>query len=76
MCVSPFIPSIAPSLADWRVETKQKGQHVIVLTDAILAQKEKQKERQRAKGGYRKLNPENLQWKPPVFSAASRTWNW
>lgn len=57
-------------------KVKQKGQHVIVLTDAILAQKERQKERQRVKGGYRILNPENLQWKPPVFSAASRTWNW
>jgi histone acetyltransferase HTATIP len=54
---------------------KQKGQHVIVLTDAILTQKERQKERQKVKG-YRKLEPENLQWKPPVFSAVSRTWNW
>ena len=76
MCASPILPAFGLGLTDWRVETKQKGQHVIVLTDAILAQKEKQKERQRAKGGYRKLNPENLQWKPPVFSAASRTWNW
>ncbi|KAA8901385.1 acyl-CoA N-acyltransferase [Sphaerosporella brunnea] len=52
-----------------------KGQHVIVLTDAILAQKERQRERQKVKG-YRKLEPDNLQWKPPVFSAVSRTWNW
>ncbi|KAI5855784.1 acyl-CoA N-acyltransferase [Tricharina praecox] len=52
-----------------------KGQHVIVLTDAILSQKERQKERQKVKG-YRTLDPNNLQWKPPVFSAASRTWNW
>ncbi|KAL7270597.1 Histone acetyltransferase [Rhizina undulata] len=52
-----------------------KGQHVICLTDAILAQKEKQREKQKLKG-KRTLDPELLQWKPPVFSAASRTWNW
>lgn len=53
----------------------QKGQHVIVLTDAILTQKEKQREKMKNKN-YRVLEPEKLQWKPPVFSAASRTWNW
>ncbi|KAI5785593.1 acyl-CoA N-acyltransferase [Peziza echinospora] len=52
-----------------------KGQHVICLTDAILAQKEKQRERQRLKG-KRVLAPERLVWKPPVFTASSRTWNW
>jgi len=52
-----------------------KGQHVVVLTDAILTQKELQRERLKIKG-HRVLNSENLQWKPPVFSAASRTWNW
>ncbi|KAI5799953.1 acyl-CoA N-acyltransferase [Geopyxis carbonaria] len=52
-----------------------KGQHVIVLTDAVLATKERQIERSKVKG-YRRLNPDNLQWKPPVFSASSRTWNW
>ncbi|RPA81641.1 hypothetical protein BJ508DRAFT_369776 [Ascobolus immersus RN42] len=52
-----------------------KGQHVICLTDAILAQKEKLKERQRIKG-KRVLDPSCLQWKPPVFTAATRTWNW
>ncbi|RPB14354.1 histone acetyltransferase mst1 [Morchella conica CCBAS932] len=52
-----------------------KGQHVICLTDAILAQKEKQREKQKIKG-KRTLDPELLQWKPPVFNAANRTWNW
>lgn len=53
----------------------QKGQHVICLTDAILAQKEKQREKQKIKG-KRVLDSELLQWKPPVFNAANRTWNW
>lgn len=53
----------------------KKGQHVICLTDAILAQKEKQREKQKIKG-KRVLDSELLQWKPPVFNAANRTWNW
>ncbi|KAL9585749.1 MAG: hypothetical protein Q9212_001331 [Teloschistes hypoglaucus] len=52
-----------------------KGNHVIVLTDAVLQQKEKQKEKERIKG-KRKIDPERLIWKPPVFTAGSRTWNW
>ncbi|KAI9789984.1 MAG: Histone acetyltransferase [Peltula sp. TS41687] len=53
-----------------------KGQHVIVLTNAILEQKNKMREKEKLKGGRRRIDPERLQWKPPVFSAASRTWNW
>lgn len=49
-----------------------KGQHVICLTDAVIAQKEKQKEKQRVKG-KRCIFPEKLIWKPPVFTGA---WNW
>ncbi|KAG0640791.1 acyl-CoA N-acyltransferase [Tuber brumale] len=52
-----------------------KGQHVICLTDAILSQKQKQVEKQKIKG-KRTLDPELIQWKPPVFTAANRTWNW
>ena len=49
--------------------------HVIVLTDAVVAQREKQREKERMKG-KRALEPERLQWKPPVFTASARTWNW
>ncbi|KAF2083275.1 hypothetical protein K490DRAFT_52099 [Saccharata proteae CBS 121410] len=52
-----------------------KNQHVIVLTDAVIQQREKQKEKEKAKG-KRSIDPERLQWKPPVFTASSRTWNW
>ncbi|KAI4138651.1 MAG: hypothetical protein L6R39_006675, partial [Caloplaca ligustica] len=53
----------------------QKGNHVIVLTDAVLQQKAKQREKEKIKG-KRKIDPERLIWKPPVFTAGSRTWNW
>ncbi|KAL2356802.1 histone acetyltransferase ESA1 [Cryomyces antarcticus] len=52
-----------------------KNQHVIVLTDAIIEQRERQKEKEKLKG-KRVIDPEKLVWKPPVFSASSRTWNW
>lgn len=49
--------------------------HVIVLTDAVIQQRERQKQKEKVKG-KRSIDPERLIWKPPVFSAASRTWNW
>ena len=54
-----------------------KGGHVIVLMDAIVEQQEKMRQREREKGrGRRRIEPERLMWKPPVFTASSRTWNW
>ena len=54
-----------------------KGNHVIVLTDALVGQYEKMKEKERVSGkGRRKIDSERLSWKPPVFNASSRTWNW
>ncbi|QDS73286.1 hypothetical protein FKW77_005124 [Venturia effusa] len=53
----------------------QKNQHFIVLTDAVVAQYEKQKQKDKLKG-KRTINPDLLIWKPPVFTASSRTWNW
>jgi histone acetyltransferase HTATIP len=52
-----------------------KNQHVIVLTDAVLQQREKQKEKEKLKG-KRNIDPQKLQWKPPIFTSATRTWNW
>ena len=49
--------------------------HVIVLTDAVVAQRERRKEKERVKGKH-SIDPSRLQWKPPTFSAAARTWNW
>lgn len=53
----------------------QKNQHVIVLTDAVIQQRERQKEKEKIKGKHH-LEPDKLIWKPPVFTASSRTWNW
>ncbi|EEP75886.1 histone acetyltransferase ESA1 [Uncinocarpus reesii 1704] len=52
-----------------------KGNWVIVLTDAIVEQHNKRLAKEQAKG-VRKIDASRLQWKPPVFTALSRTWNW
>ncbi|EDN03111.1 histone acetyltransferase ESA1 [Histoplasma capsulatum] len=52
-----------------------KGNWVIVLTDAVVEQHKIRLEKEKIKG-TRKIDPARLQWKPPVFTASSRTWNW
>lgn len=74
------IPSLIPQkpkkhTSNQSQRHKQKGNHVIVLTDAVLHQQRKQREKEKIKG-KRRVDPERLVWKPPVFSAGSRTWNW
>lgn len=53
----------------------QKGNWIIVLPDAIVEQHNKRLEKEKIKG-IKKIDPARLQWKPPVFTASSRTWNW
>jgi histone acetyltransferase HTATIP len=52
-----------------------KGQWIIIFSDALLEQREKQLEKERKKGS-RRVDPARIMWKPPVFTAGSRTWNW
>lgn len=53
----------------------QKGNWIVVLTDDIIEQHEKRLQREKLYGS-RRIDSSRLQWKPPVFSAFSRTWNW
>ena len=53
----------------------QKGQWIIVMTDKLVEMREKMVEKEKVKG-KRRIDPERLNWKPPVFTAASRTWTW
>ncbi|KAK9472994.1 acyl-CoA N-acyltransferase [Dipodascopsis tothii] len=48
-----------------------KGQHIICLTDGILQHRDKMMKRRR-----RVLQPERLQWKPPVFTPAQLRFAW
>lgn len=53
-----------------------KGAWIIVMRDELLEWQEKKREKEKAKGGRKAIDASKLIWKPPVFSAASRTWNW
>lgn len=53
-----------------------KGAWIIVVREELLEQQEKRREKEKAKGGGRRIDPSKLVWKPPVFTASSRTWNW
>lgn len=52
-----------------------KNQHVIVLTDVVIAQRNRQREKEKIKGKHH-IDPSRLQWKAPTFNASNRTWNW
>jgi histone acetyltransferase HTATIP len=48
-----------------------RTQHKIVLYDKLVEQHEKQRAKKK-----RVIDPSRIQWTPPVFTAASKTWAW
>ncbi|KAJ9604411.1 Histone acetyltransferase [Cladophialophora chaetospira] len=52
-----------------------KGAWIIVVRDELLEWQEQRRQKEKVKGA-RKIDPSRLNWKPPVFTASSRTWNW
>ncbi|KAJ9639127.1 uncharacterized protein PV06_07321 [Exophiala oligosperma] len=52
-----------------------KGAWIIVVRDELLEWQEKKREKEKLKGA-RGIDASRLNWKPPVFTASSRTWNW
>lgn len=54
-----------------KMQVYHKGEHKIVIPDRLVQQREKAKLKLR-----RLIDPARIQWKPPVFTASSRTWGW
>ncbi|KAI0165024.1 acyl-CoA N-acyltransferase [Xylariaceae sp. FL1272] len=54
-----------------KMQVYHKGEHKIVVPEAMIKQREKSKLKQK-----RYIVPESIQWKPPVFTASTRTWGW
>lgn len=54
-----------------RMQVYHKSDHKIVIPTKLVEQREKQKHKVR-----RVIDPLRIQWKPPVFTASSRTWGW
>ncbi|KAM4055609.1 MOZ/SAS family protein [Hirsutella rhossiliensis] len=59
------------TLQAMNMQVYHKSDHKIVIPDKLIKQREKQKQKQK-----RSLDPARIQWKPPVFTAWSRTWGW
>ena len=53
-----------------------KGSWIIVMRDELLEWQEKKREKDKSVGGRKGIDASKLVWKPPVFTASSRTWNW
>ncbi|KAK0388765.1 hypothetical protein NLU13_5008 [Sarocladium strictum] len=54
-----------------KMQIYHKSDHKIVIPEKLVQQREKQLKKTR-----RQIDPEKIQWKPPVFTASSRTWGW
>ncbi|KAI1443682.1 histone acetyltransferase [Annulohypoxylon stygium] len=54
-----------------KMQVYHKGEHKLVIPESLIKQREKTKLKQK-----RFIAPERIQWKPPVFTASSRTWGW
>jgi histone acetyltransferase HTATIP len=52
-----------------------KGEHKLIMPTVLIERQRAQKEKEKLKP-KRLIDPARIQWKPPVFSAASRTWGW
>ncbi|KFA62751.1 hypothetical protein S40285_05020 [Stachybotrys chlorohalonatus IBT 40285] len=59
------------TLQAMKMHVYHKSDHKIVIPDKLIKQREKQKLKQK-----RIIDPARIQWKPPVFTASSRTWGW
>ncbi|KJZ69681.1 Histone acetyltransferase ESA1 [Hirsutella minnesotensis 3608] len=59
------------TLQAMKMQVYHKSDHKIVIPLNLIMQREKQKQKQK-----RVLDPTRIQWKPPVFTASSRTWGW
>ena len=58
-----------------KMQVYHKGEHKIVLPTHLINRHEAMKEKAKTKP-KRTIDPARIQWKPPVFTASTRTWGW
>ena len=54
-----------------KMQVYHKSDHKIVIPEKLIKQKEARKAKPK-----RAIDASKIQWKPPVFTASSRTWGW
>jgi len=58
-----------------KMQVYHKGEHKIVIPADLIKRHEALKEKQKTKP-KRMVEPARIQWKPPIFTASTRTWGW
>jgi len=66
---------VESTLQALKMQVYHKGEHKIVLPTHLIKKHEAGLEKQKTKP-KRTIDPERIQWKPPVFTASTRTWGW
>merc|ERR1712093_40117 len=66
---------VESTLQALQMQVYHKGEHKIILPMHLIKKHEAMKEKQKTKP-KRVIDPSLIQWKPPVFTASSRTWGW
>lgn len=69
------IIDIEATLQVLKMQVYHKGDHKIVLPMHLIKKHEAAKEKEKTKP-KRSIDHERIRWKPPVFTASSRTWGW
>lgn len=66
---------VESTLQALKMQVYHKGEHKIVLPTHLIQKHEKLREKQKTKP-KRLIDPNRISWKPPVFTASTRTWGW
>jgi histone acetyltransferase HTATIP len=66
---------VESTLQALKMQVYHKGEHKIVLPTHLINRHEALKEKQKTKP-KNVIDPSKIQWKPPVFTASTRTWGW
>ncbi|KAH8678895.1 acyl-CoA N-acyltransferase [Tricladium varicosporioides] len=66
---------VESTLQALKMQVYHKGEHKIVLPMHLIKKHEIMKEKFKNKP-KRIIEPARIQWKPPVFTASTRTWGW
>lgn len=66
---------VESTLQALKMQVYHRGEHKIVLPTHLIKKHEAAKEKQKTRP-KRTIDPARIQWKPPVFTASTRTWGW
>jgi histone acetyltransferase HTATIP len=66
---------VEQTLQALQMQVYHKGEHKIVIPTYLIKKHEALLEKQKTKP-KRTIDPAKIQWKPPVFTASTRTWGW